>query len=61
MNAMMIDVSHIPEVRLGDEVVMVGRQGKNEITISSFSDMSRNLNYEVLVRIPSEIPRVIVE
>jgi alanine racemase len=60
MNAIMIDVSHIPDVATGDEVVVVGRQGKNEITIGSFSDMSRNLNYEVLVRIPSEIPRVIV-
>jgi alanine racemase len=60
MNAVMIDVSHVPDVRIGDEVVLIGRQGKNEVTISSFSDMSRNLNYEVLVRIPSEIPRVIV-
>jgi alanine racemase len=60
MNATTIDVSHIPEARKGDEVVLIGRQGKNEISISSFSDMSRKLNYEVLVRIPSEIPRVIV-
>jgi len=61
MNAITIDVSHVPDARPGDEVVVVGRQGKNEITIGSFSDMSRNLNYEVLVRIPSEIPRVIVD
>jgi alanine racemase len=60
MNAITIDVSHIPDVCTGDEVVIVGRQGKNEISIGSFSDMSRNLNYEVLVRIPSDIPRVIV-
>jgi len=61
MNATTIDVSHVHDARAGDEVVVVGRQGKNEITIGSFSDMSRNLNYEVLVRIPSEIPRVIVD
>jgi alanine racemase len=60
MNAITIDVSHVQDVGPGDEVVLVGRQGKNEITISSFSDMSRNLNYEVLVRLPSEIPRVVV-
>jgi alanine racemase len=60
MNAITIDVSHMPEVATGDEVVVVGRQGNNEITIGSFSDMSRALNYEVLVSIPSEIPRVIV-
>jgi alanine racemase len=61
MNAVMIDVSHIPDVRKGDEVTIIGRQGKQEITIGSFSDMSRNLNYEVLVRIPSEIPRLVVD
>jgi alanine racemase len=60
MNVIIVDVSSIPDVSLGDEVVIIGRQGKNEITVNSFSEMSRNLNYEVLVRIPSEIPRVVV-
>ena len=32
MNMIMVDVTHIPEVKLEDEVVLIGRQGKEEIT-----------------------------
>jgi alanine racemase len=61
MSVIIIDISHIRDAVEGDEVVIIGKQGRNEITVSSFSELSRNLNYEVLVRIPSEIERVIVD
>lgn len=61
MNAIMIDVTHIPGVTRGDEVVLIGKQGRAQVTVSSFSDLIRNVNYEVLVRLPSEIPRVVVD
>ena len=61
MSMMLIDVTHIPGARPGDEVVVIGRQGRAEITVTSFSDLSRVPSYEVLVRIPSDIPRVVVE
>lgn len=60
MNMMMVDVTDIPAVQSGDEVVIIGRQKRAEITVASFSDMTRFLNYEVLVRLPSDIPRVVV-
>jgi alanine racemase len=60
MNMMLVDVTDMPDVRPGDEVVIIGRQGRLSISVGSFSDLTRNLNYEVLVRIPSEIPRVVV-
>jgi len=59
MNAMMVDITDIPDVKPGDEVVMIGRQGNDEVTLSSFSEMSNYLNYELLTRLPAEIPRFI--
>ena len=61
MNMMMVDVTDIPEVRRGDEVVLVGRQGEQEISVGSFGEMISFINYEILVRLPSEIPRVVVD
>lgn len=58
MNMLMADVTDIPEAEAGDEVVIIGHQKEREITVSSFSALSQYLNYEVLVQIPSEIPRI---
>lgn len=61
MNLLTIDVTDIPDVKKGDEVVIIGKQGDQEMTVSSFSEMTNYLNYEVLVRIPSVLPRYIVD
>jgi alanine racemase len=61
MNMMIVDVSHCPGVKREDEVVLIGSQRKNRITVSSFSDMTNDVNYETLVRLPREIPRFILE
>ncbi len=60
MNMLTIDVSSLPDVKRGDEVVMIGRQDGQEITVASFGEMSNNLNYEVLARLPEDIPRVVI-
>ncbi|WBL43523.1 alanine racemase [Algoriphagus halophytocola] len=61
MNLFMVDVSHIPDVQVGDEVVLVGRQNNNTINISSFSQVTQLLNNEMLSRLPAAIPRKIVK
>ncbi len=61
MNMMLVKVTEIPSVKKGDEVVLIGKQKKLQITVASFSDLANNLNYEVLVSLPSEIPRIVVE
>lgn len=60
MNMITINVSHIDGAKNGDEVVIIGRQKEDEITLASFGEMTNNLNYEVLTRLPSTIPRVII-
>lgn len=61
MNMMVIDVTDIPDVKINDEVVLIGDQGKLCITVSSFSDMNNSMNYELLTRLPNNIPRDKVE
>lgn len=61
MNMMVLDVTDIGNVALGDEVVLVGKQKDREINVSSFSDMNNSMNYELLTRLPHHIPRTIVE
>lgn len=60
MNAIAVDVSHIPHTEIGDEVVLIGSQGDQSISVSSFSDYSDQLNYELLTRLPVLIPRYVV-
>lgn len=59
MNALICDVSELPNVQVGDEVVLIGHQGDMEISVASFGELSNQLNYELLTRLPSRIPRKI--
>lgn len=60
MNLLTVDITDISGVSKGDEVVIVGSQGEQEMTLASFSEMRNFMNYEVLVQIPSSLPRYIV-
>ncbi len=61
MNMLTVNVTSIPSVIKGDEVVIIGEQGKQKITIASFCETANLVNYELLARIPSQIPRYIVD
>lgn len=62
MNMMLVDVTDLEKnVKEGDEVVLIGKQGDLEISVSSFSDMSNSLNYELLTRLPTFIPRKVIK
>ncbi len=61
MNTITVNVTDIPNVERGDEVVIIGKQKRLSISISSFCEMSEQLNYQLLTRLPQDIPRVIVQ
>ena len=61
MNLVSVDVTHIEGIEKGDEVVLIGNQGEQEITVSSFSDASDQVNYELLTRLPAGMPRMVVD
>lgn len=60
MNMITVDISDMPKSRKGDEVVLIGAQDGQYITVASFSEMTNNLNYEVLTRLPHDLPRKIL-
>lgn len=59
MNMMVIDVTFLEHVKQRDEVVLIGTQADKQLSVSSFSDYSNLLNYEVLTRLSADIPRII--
>ncbi|WP_162426304.1 alanine racemase [Pontibacter pudoricolor] len=61
MNVMMVDVTDIPAVQKDDEVVLLGSQGDESITVASFAELSTQLNYELLTRLPANIPRLVID
>jgi alanine racemase len=58
MDMAMADVSHLPDVEPGDEVVILGRQGDDEISLDEFAESAGIVPHELLVRLGSRAPRV---
>ncbi len=58
MDQTMIDVTDIPGVRQGDEVVLIGQQGQDEITVDEVAARLGTINYEVVSEILARVPRV---
>lgn len=61
MDQFMVDVTDLPEVHQGDEVVLVGTQGSETITIEELGDLSGRFNYEFACDINKRVPRVYFE
>jgi len=60
MNLMIINVTECKDVGKGDEVIIIGTNGKVNVTVASFGELSNQLNYELLSRLPMDIPRRVV-
>lgn len=60
MDQMMVDVSHIPFVKVGDTVTLVGSDGDNCIPIEEPADMSGSFNYEFVCDIGRRVERVYI-
>lgn len=58
MDQCMVDVTGIPGVRQGDEVVLIGRQGDDELTAEAVADRLGTISYEVVAELLARIPRV---
>lgn len=61
MSMLAVDISSDNSIQKGDEVVLIGHQGKLELSVSSFSDYSQLINYELLTRLPQDIPRILTQ
>jgi alanine racemase len=61
MDQTVVDVTGIPEVGIGDEVVLLGSQGDLSIDAWNVADLVGSIPWEVLCGISSRVPRVIVD
>jgi alanine racemase len=60
MDLIMIDVSGIEDVDLGEEVVLMGRQGDEEISCAELAERVETITWEIITRVGSRVPRVFV-
>jgi alanine racemase len=58
MDYIMVDVSHIASVAPGDEVVLLGKQGKERISAEEMAERRGTISYEVFCSIGKRVPRV---
>jgi alanine racemase len=57
MNLTMVDVTDIPDVSLEEEVVLLGRQGEEQITAEQMASWAQTINYEIVTRADPHAPR----
>lgn len=51
MDMVTVDVTDVPNAKVGDEVVLLGKQGKNEITADELAYLADTSNYELVTRL----------
>ncbi|TRZ51799.1 alanine racemase [bacterium] len=60
MDMITVDVNDIKNVKVGDEVVIIGKMGSNEITADEFAGYADTSSYEIVTRINPKIQRVFI-
>ena len=61
MDQLMVDVTAIPEVSIGDEVTLIGRDGTEAITIEQIAAVADSFNYEFACGISRRVPRIYIQ
>jgi alanine racemase len=60
MDWILVDVTHIPGVSVGDRVTLLGRDGDECITAREWADKVGTITYEVFCNVSKRVPRVFV-
>lgn len=60
MDQFMVDVTDIPDVSIGDNVTLIGKDGDECITCEEIGEISGRFNYEFLCCITRRVPRVYI-
>ncbi|MCI5688581.1 alanine racemase [Anaerovoracaceae bacterium 42-11] len=60
MDQCMIDVSRVPDVKVGDEVIIMGSDGVNTILADDIADATGTINYEICCAFGQRLPKVYV-
>ncbi len=60
MDLMVVDVSDVPNAAVGDEVVLLGRQGEEEISAAELAERASTIHWDIVTRVGSRVRRVYV-
>ena len=60
MDQCMIDVTDVPDVKVGDEVIVMGSDGKNTILADDIAKATGTINYEIICAFGQRLPKVYV-
>jgi alanine racemase len=58
MDQIVVDVSHLPEVNVGETAVLIGNEGSETISVEELARRAGTIPYEILVRIGRRVDRV---
>ena len=61
MDQCMIDVSNVPNVKVGDEVIVMGSDGVNTILADDIAEATGTINYEICCAFGQRLPKVYVK
>ena len=61
MDQFMVDVTDIADVKIGDEVTLIGVDGDEMITVEELGDVSGRFNYEFVCDLGKRIPRLFIK
>ncbi len=60
MDMISVDVTDVKNVKVGDEVILIGRSEKSEISVDDMAYLSDTINYEIVTRLNPLIKRIVV-
>ena len=58
MDLTLLDVGAVSDIAVGDEAVIIGRQGDQELTADEMASLLDTINYEVVTSIAARVPRI---
>ena len=58
MDQMLVDLTGIPQVKAGDEAVLIGKSGEMEIRAEDLAEWSGTISNEILSRLGGRLERV---
>ena len=61
MDQLMVDVSEIENINIGDEVILFGSDGNNMITVESVASEIGTINYETICVVGKRVPKVYIQ
>ena len=60
MDQCMVDVTHVPEAKMGDVVTLIGADGEESVTADELAEKTGTIPYEIVCDVSKRVPRIYV-